>query len=1366
MAANRIPRGTPVTLVAVRLLQGVKNNPSDLYPCPIRRSVPFTSTTRTIVLASLSVAVEILVCAWSASAQTLDHPRSNAAPSFCASGTTAQTFSPMMQGCSGSVAFANRAVLVAAGYHVCTSLEWVANFNGILPTHNYWTLDALNYGGGPSNFCSVVAQPSGTFCLVGQSMLVCSPTGDSPNSTCPVMGCGLINITPRVSFGGCSGPTAGTLACGTPPPPAASGLTVTNITGTGMSVSWTGTSSEFRAIYKQASVPTSPTDGTLIFEGAGTSANVTGLAVNTRYFVAVYGKESGVNYSPTAATTSVITAPTALISALGFNSWDRRTTPTRQGKVIFADNSGNLDLFDGTSVVTVQPKGAFATNPNTVFTLGTAADPAHLIAAWRRDDAYVSTDGGTPFTINAANPVSPGTHMDAEVITVDGGCVFAVLRAQDPGTGNDRRNAFRVDPSNGNATDLTNNTTVYGVNHMSSGGCSAAWLFENGTDFELQFYNGSSVTTLDHNLTSDPSIAQGRIVYAKHVAAGNSEVFLYDTNAASPSPVQLTNDPTKTNDSTYTDGRHAAWVRRNLDTTGPELMLNGGFQLSSGNFALLENAAAPSFDLDRGQILWRDATGVMHHETSSSSSLVDTIGSPATSIPWLADGRVVFFDGTASPSNVYRFTGQLLNDSLQPAAPMFLRTTAGSGSVTLAWDAILGATSYNVYYATQPGLTKANYISLGGVRITGVTSPNYVVSGLAPNAPYYFIVTTVDGSGEGPESRRASAVLLGTPSWAAVGSLSSVSMFTLAADPTNANSAYASGGNNPFNTYASTDGGQTWTLLGGGIAGVDVRGLAANSGTVFATSRPGLIYRSTNGGGAWNIVETTGTSGQIQQAIAIDPAIPTTIVAGDIRLPSFNGSANDSDVIRSDDDGATWFHTPQLTPDGSLVAYSLSFDPSHTSTLLIGGNGTPNVAKSLAGGAGWLDINPGAGSGFVYTAAVDPKNSLTIYAGTTQAFSTFVPGVWKSVNGGTTWTQINTGLPPSTRVHAIIVDPADSSVLHIGTETGYFDSTNAGASWAVGNTGLPNANAQFINSLVMTGSHHLIAATADGLYLLNLSVAPAPTVGSVTPPTGNVGGGTAVTISGTNFQSGATVTFGGVAATNVAFVNSSTITATTPAHTAGAVDVVVHNPDGQTGTKTSGFTYTTSLAAPANVVAAASSTTQVNITWNAVDGATSYQVSRRSATSGGAFTPINPPATTNAYSDTSVTGGNSYLYVVHAVNASTSSPDSAPNLATTILFTNDPIVAGSTVVKAIHLAELRNAANAVRLLAGAGIFSFVTGAATSGTTITAAQINEVRGALDGGMNPLSLPIGGYTDTLTAGVPIKAIHFQEIRNRVK
>src|SRR6266852_122539 len=52
-------------------------------------------------------------------------------------------------------------------------------------------------------------------------------------------------------------------------------------------------------------------------------------------------------------------------------------------------------------------------------------------------------------------------------------------------------------------------------------------------------------------------------------------------------------------------------------------------------------------------------------------------------------------------------------------------------------------------------------------------------------------------------------------------------------------------------------------------------------------------------------------------------------------------------------------------------------------------------------------------------------------------------------------------------------------------------------------------------------------------------------------------GGTAITVTGTNFAAGATLTVGGTAATGVSVVSATQITATTPAHAAGAADVIV-----------------------------------------------------------------------------------------------------------------------------------------------------------------------------------------------------------------
>ncbi len=111
-------------------------------------------------------------------------------------------------------------------------------------------------------------------------------------------------------------------------------------------------------------------------------------------------------------------------------------------------------------------------------------------------------------------------------------------------------------------------------------------------------------------------------------------------------------------------------------------------------------------------------------------------------------------------------------------------------------------------------------------------------------------------------------------------------------------------------------------------------------------------------------------------------------------------------------------------------------------------------------------------------------------------------------------------------------------------------------------------------SVMVTNNDSQSGTLTNGYTYTN----PAPAVASVAPNSGTANGGTPFTITGTGFLAGATVKLGGTAATGVTVVNSTTITATTPAHSAGAVDVVVTNTDAQSGTLTNGYTYTATLA--------------------------------------------------------------------------------------------------------------------------------------------------------------------------------------------
>lgn len=96
------------------------------------------------------------------------------------------------------------------------------------------------------------------------------------------------------------------------------------------------------------------------------------------------------------------------------------------------------------------------------------------------------------------------------------------------------------------------------------------------------------------------------------------------------------------------------------------------------------------------------------------------------------------------------------------------------------------------------------------------------------------------------------------------------------------------------------------------------------------------------------------------------------------------------------------------------------------------------------------------------------------------------------------------------------------------------------------------------------------SATLTGAFRYTRS---APTLSSLAPASGLTSGGAQVSVLGTGFASGATVTFGGVAATAVVMASPELLRVIAPAHPAGAVDVVVTNDDSQDATLAAGFTY-------------------------------------------------------------------------------------------------------------------------------------------------------------------------------------------------
>ena len=260
----------------------------------------------------------------------------------------------------------------------------------------------------------------------------------------------------------------------------------------------------------------------------------------------------------------------------------------------------------------------------------------------------------------------------------------------------------------------------------------------------------------------------------------------------------------------------------------------------------------------------------------------------------------------------------------------------------------------------------------------------------------------------------------GGDSWSLLAS-SPGDVVALAVDPVSPTVIYA--GTRHYGVFKSTDGGNTWVEANQGLAGIVPSYMAVsphNLGEVYVSAPESLgMLKSSNGGGSWRSlgIRRRGFpwSGN---PLAVDPVTPTRVYLGEMGCLS---SEPDCDVYE---------------------------------------DGIPSVQISEDGGENWQPVSltvPSELDGWVgETFAVAPHPDI---AGRILAGVTFFPpdfdwstqravgGIYVSDNYGQDWTQL-TLTQPISGVSEIIYDPTDSQVVYAGTGgTGLLKSDDDGQSW-------------------------------------------------------------------------------------------------------------------------------------------------------------------------------------------------------------------------------------------------------------------------------------------------------------------------------